>query len=57
MFTSLLECLLLFVSQSQMFNNYSALFYTAFIEGEVYECTDSCMTEVTKGVMVLAEGF
>ncbi|CAM9423223.1 unnamed protein product [Scytosiphon promiscuus] len=30
----------------QMFNNYSALFYTAFIEGEVYGCTDSCMTEV-----------
>lgn len=31
----------------QMFNNYSALFYTSFIEGEVYGCTDSCMTEVS----------
>ncbi|CAM9416864.1 unnamed protein product, partial [Hapterophycus canaliculatus] len=30
----------------QMFNNYSALCYTAFIEGGVYGCTDSCMTEV-----------
>ena len=30
-----------------MFNNYSALCYTAFIKGEVYGCTDSCMIEVT----------
>lgn len=33
-------------NQSQMFNNYSALCYTAFIEAEVYTCTDSCMAEV-----------
>eukprot|EP00903_Cladosiphon_okamuranus_P010788 g10194.t1 len=30
----------------QMFNNYSALCYTAFIEDEVYGCTESCMKEV-----------
>lgn len=31
---------------TQMFNNYSALCYTAFIEAEVYTCTDSCVAEV-----------
>ncbi|CAM9287375.1 unnamed protein product [Ectocarpus sp. 12 AP-2014] len=30
----------------QMFNNYSALCYTAFIEEQLYGCTDSCISEV-----------
>lgn len=40
-------CFPLLATHAQMFNNYSALCYTAFIEGEVYGFTDSCMTEVT----------
>lgn len=45
----------LLVTQTQMFNNYSALCYTAFIEGEVYGCTDSCMTEVNEAIAIVLE--
>lgn len=40
---------------NQMFNNYSALCYTAFIEKNVYGCSDSCLTEVTEGIAMLLE--
>lgn len=30
----------------QMFNNYAALGYCAFIEGDVYYCSSSCVVEV-----------
>lgn len=37
-----------FHHELQMFNNYSALMYTAFLEDITYSCSSSCLAEVRR---------